>query len=171
MKHINPNQNNLIMKKLSILSIAIIASLTIVSCNSKKANSAKGVDIVQASAETEAQSAGIAGIYTSTGDFEGWHCVLDEDGTGMESAVYSNGDQEIDIPFKWKISDGKIIFTFDTDGASVTNQDAKYEEIVNAAMQGYSEPRECNIKVEGKNVTIVGEGIYPTYELNVLGDE
>ncbi|WP_276909262.1 hypothetical protein [Hallella colorans] len=164
------------MKKLSILSIAIIASLTIISCNSKKTNSAKGVDTVQSSAdqsstEPDAQSAGIAGIYTSTGDFEGWHCVLDEDGTGMESAVYSNGDEEIDIPFNWKISDGKIIFTFDTDGASVTNQDAKYEEIVNAAMQGYSEPRECNIKVEGKNVTIDGEGIYPTYELNVLGDE
>ena len=87
MKHINSNQNNLSMKKLSILSIAIIASLTIISCNSKKTNSAKGVDTVQSSTETDAQSAGIAGIYTSTGDFEGWHCVLDEDGTGMELSL------------------------------------------------------------------------------------
>lgn len=143
------------MKKLSILSIAVIALFTIVSCNSKKTNSS-------------IQLAEIAGLYSGTGDYESWSCMLDEDGTGMETAVYSNGEEEISVPFKWEVSGDKITFTFDPDNASITNQDEKYAAIVNAAMQGYSEPRECTLTVEGQSVTIDGEGLYPTYKLNTL---
>lgn len=149
------------MKKSNIAIMALMVCLTVCACSSK--NSSTGLGQNQG---TGSEASSIAGYYTSEGDFKDWTCMLMDDGSGSETAVYPNSGLKITVPFTWEIKGDQIVFTFDTEQAYASGGDESSETIKEAAMSGYSEPRECTIAINGNEVTIDGEGIYPTYKLD-----
>ena len=145
------------MGNVRIFTMLIVCAAIAACSGGKKSSAASGDNITKAE---------VAGYYIGMDEFEKWSCELLEDGTGYELASYSTGCILIAMPLIWSLEDGKIIFTFLPDDASVegdTESDLA-QAIVSSAMAGYSEPRTCSVLKEGDKVVIDGEGLYPTFE-------
>lgn len=144
------------MKKMKLLLLLAIGMVLTACSEGKKSGSASGNQIT-------AQQ--VAGYYLGVEEYANWSCNVCEDGTGYEMAGYSNNSIKVIAPFRWTVKDGEITFTFDTDEITVEAEpESEMEEaIVTSALQGYSEPRVCKLKSEGKVITINGDGLYPTY--------
>lgn len=145
------------MKKVRILMALAICVAMIAACSGNKKSNVNS--------SNEITEKDIAGYYLGFDEYENWSCNINEDGTGYELAKYSNNSIQISVPFKWTIKDNEITFSFIVDEASLEGDTESEiaQAIVSSAMAGYSEPRVCKIETEGNNITINGEGLYPTY--------
>ena len=142
------------MKRMTLIaSLWMLWCLTVMSCSGGGGN--QGVK------ESE-----IAGRYVGVGDYEQWTFMIDEDGTGYESAHFPGNDMTILTPFTWKLVGNSLTLTFDLEETMITGDTERSsggEAIAILLLSSYNEPRTCSVKRENGKVIIDGDDVYPTY--------
>lgn len=148
---LSTNQIATHMKRMTMIaSLWMLWCLTMISCSGGN----QGV-----------KESDITGRYVGVGNYEQWAFMIDESGTGYESAHFPNSDLTILTPFTWKLVGNSLTLTFDLEETMITGdtEDQAVEAIVTSLLSGYNEPRTYTVKRENGKVIIDGDDVYPTY--------